>query len=103
MKIVIVISVNALVVIVRRNIMGLIDKLYQAGGSMFAPMGKTNKSDGRGGFGVNGNNQYSSGLNSFNQKQGTNHLARALGGNISPNGLGNTRTFNTDSPKDIPE
>jgi len=75
--------------------MGLIDKLY-AGGSMLALSGKTNKSDGRGGFGIKGNNQFSSGLNSFNQKQGTNHLARALGGNISPNGLGNIRTINSN-------
>ena len=82
--------------------MGLIDKLY-AGVSNLAPIGNTNRSDGRGGFGIKGNNQFSSGLNSFNSRSGTNHMMRALGGNISPNGLGNTRTFNTDSPKDIPE
>ena len=71
--------------------MSLVDKLNQ-NQSNHTMQGKQRKSDGRGGFGKRGISRHGMGNNSMNEKTGTTHMARALGGNISPNGLGNINT-----------
>ena len=77
--------------------MGLEDRLYSGLSSNLSIKGKQIKSDGRGGFGRGGFSRFAMGINSFNKDGGPNHQARAMSGNVSPNGLNNANThYDTD-------
>ena len=82
--------------------MSLIDKL-NSGQSNLIQKGKITKSNGRGGFGGGSTNRHSTGMNSFNGKNGIDHFSRAISGNISPNGLSNTNTHYSDDDVEFDE
>ena len=72
--------------------MGLVDKLLNSQ-STSIQTGKVIKSNGRGGFGGGSTNRHSTGMNSFNGKNGMDHFSRALNGNITLNGTSEIRTY----------
>jgi len=82
--------------------MGLVDKLLNSQ-STSIQTGKVIKSNGRGGFGGGSTNRHSTGMNSFNGKNGIDHFSRAISGNISPNGLSNTNTHYSDDDVEFDE
>ena len=75
--------------------MGLVDKLLNSQ-STSIQTGKGIKSNGRGGFGGGSTNRHSTGMNSFNGKNGTDHFSRALNGNMTSNGSSNVGTYDTE-------
>ena len=75
--------------------MSLVDKL-NSGQSNLIQKGKITKSNGRGGFGGGSTNRHSTGMNSFNGKNGTDHFSRALNGNMTSNGSSNVGTYDTE-------
>ena len=75
--------------------MGLVDKLLNSQ-STSIQTGKVIKSNGRGGFGGGSTNRHSTGMNSFNGKNGTAHFSRAQNGNITSNGSSNIISYNDD-------
>ena len=82
--------------------MGLVDKLLNSQ-STSIQTGKVIKSNGRGGFGGGSTNRHSTGMNSFNGKNGIDHFSRAISGNISPNGLSNTNSHYSDDDVEFDE
>ena len=82
--------------------MGLVDELLNSQ-STSIQTGKVIKSNGRGGFGGGSTNRHSTGMNSFNGKNGIDHFSRAISGNISPNGLSNTNTHYSDDDVEFDE
>ena len=82
--------------------MGLVDRLYNSQSNLIQT-GKIIKSDGRGGFGGGSTNRHSTGMNSFNGKNGIDHFSRAISGNISPNGMSNTNTHYNDDDVEFDE
>ena len=75
--------------------MGLVDKLLNSQ-STSIQTGKVIKSNGRGGFGGGSTNRHSTGMNSFNGKNGPDHFSRALNGNMTSNGSSNVGTYDNE-------
>ena len=75
--------------------MGLVDKLLNSQSTSIQTW-KVIKSNGRGGFGGGSTNRHSTGTNSFNGKNGTDHFSRALNGNMTSNGSSNVGTYDTE-------